>query len=216
MKIDLDSISSQLKKLNSNEIMDVIVEYFEDKPIAHIIAKNQIDGVSEKNLIRTFPRLIFHNKCSKCGGEVRTRLLSRTRKYRYEDMCLSCGFTEYVKHEELNNILADSVATKAIASEYEYSDVNQRNYQDLNLKERTLLAACLWQVKKVDNELCPQWEESKLRIVSDIADSYGYFRFLANRKIVQVSPTSKKEGFDFNEDKKPTIYNIDVVNYVLR
>lgn len=212
MKIDLDSISLQFKKLNNDEIIDVIVEYFEDKPVAHIIAKNQIDGVSEKNLIKAFPRLIFHNKCSKCGGEVRTRLLSRTGKYRSEDMCLSCGFTEYVEHEELNNILAGSIATKAIASRYEYSD-DQRNYQDLNLKERTLLAACLWQVTKVDNKLHPHWEGYKLRIVSDVGDSYDYLRFLTDRNIVRVSPTSKKEGFDFNEDQEPATYYIDKVDY---
>ncbi|WP_288531933.1 hypothetical protein [uncultured Secundilactobacillus sp.] len=141
MKIDLDSISAQFKKLNSDEIIDVIVEYFEDKPVADILAENQIDGVSEKNLVKAFPRLIFHNKCSKCGGEVRTKLLSRTGKYRSEDKCLNCGFKEYIEHRELNNILADSVAAKAIASQYEYSDTKQRNYQDLSFKEKTLIAA---------------------------------------------------------------------------
>ncbi|WEE36045.1 hypothetical protein [Lactiplantibacillus paraplantarum] len=215
MKIDLDSISSQFKELNNDEIRDIIVEYFEDKPIANIISENRINGVSEKKLIKAFPRLIFHNKCSKCGGEVRTRLLSRNGEYRSEDICLNCSFTEYVEHEELNNILADSVAVKAIASHYENSDAKRCNYQGLNLKERTLIAALLWQVKKMDNRLIPQWKKGKLNIVSDHDDSYEYFRLLAHRNVVCVSPTSKKEGFRFDENQEPTFYYIDYVDYIL-
>lgn len=215
MKIDLDSISSQFEELNNDEIMDVIVEYFEDKPVANIISKNRISGVSQRNLISAFPKLIFHNKCSKCGGEVRTRLLSRNGEYRSEDMCLNCGFTEYVEHEEINNILADSVAEKAIASRYEDSNAEQCDYQDLNLKEKTLIAAFLWQAKKVDSKLIPQWKKGKLDIVSDCDDSYDYFRFLTRKNLLRVSPASKKEGFIFDENQEPTVYHIDYVDYTL-
>lgn len=175
----------------------------------------KIKEVSEKNLIKVFPKLIFHNKCSKCGEEVRTRLLSRTGKCRSEDICLNCKFKEYVEHRELNNILADSVAKKAIASQYDDSNAKQFNYQDLNFREKTLLALFLWQVKKVGNVLTPLWKEKNLRIVSDADESYDYFEILSRKNILRASPTSKKTAFNFNEKQEPTVYYIDDVDYIL-
>lgn len=209
-----------LSHLSKQQIEQLMTRYYAGEKTTDLIKEYDIK-TTPGALYTHFPPKVAKNKCVYCDLHLETKWPSKSGSYKPEPSCPKCGHSEVKacnckncrEKKEILNMQNNQSKREKIEQVYAINYENLLDSDQLPLLEQVYLAALLrvgvsedlstiLPVEAYINQLAPTRELSDEIVMS-----------LANKKIINVHPSSPLSGFKDGVENYPNIYFIHHVCY---
>lgn len=208
-----------LGHLNSDEMNDLIKEYYAGKSTKKILAEYNL-SIPASNLYKYFPPVEFDDyKCEYCNGPLVANRKSKSNNQYYQ----SDLFCPLCHHSLVHNCQCGNCRTKRLdiqKRKYEqihdvYSEeITPIDFENISFINKVYLGAlCKLQLSEDMKSIIPYHEKrTKIPLTPSDEWTYDIYRALDDENIITVSPESAIEAFK-DSDNFPNTYYIGKVIY---
>lgn len=218
----MSRVAPELKHLSSEQIYDLLRQYYKGEKASVLIEKFNIN-VRPSKLYQTFPVRNLFALCLYCSEILQEAFPSVTSKKVNPATCPACG------HKEEQNCRCDNCQELAlqkrqnelkrkeskIKKHYDLKKYKRKEYSDLSAEEKLYLATVIRASIEQNLDRIAPLKGSINPLTPSNEWNNDLIRTLFRNGDMIVHPTSSTDAFEFDEDGDPTTFYLYDVHYFI-